>query len=245
MPFVSASHASAFRYHHIFLKSILDFHQLGRNRAGSAQALAGSVRHLRDMQSVAGPGQSRVAHIADGSDIGVRAAAAEAASNANLANPWSAPSGAEGTIGNSSHVLTLSAENLSRVIGQQDAADRLRAAAEWVDARADTPCSDDLPMVASAAAGRRESFADDDLPLVQPPPHMLQPVLPPRMDGRPAAAHVMQVRPLPNYVVNVKHRPRWDADGRRYVDSPSIGSKRPASNSMGSSASNAIVIDDD
>ena len=105
------------------------------------------------MQSVAGPGQSRVAHIADGSDIGVRAAAAEAASNAN---PWSAPSGAEGIIGNSSHVLTLSAENLSRVIGQQDAADRLRAAAEWVDARADTPCSDDLPMVASAAAGRRE-----------------------------------------------------------------------------------------
>lgn len=147
---------------------------------------------------------------------------------------------------------------LSRAIGQQDAADRLRAAAEWLDARSDTPCSDDLPMVVAPSSGRRDSLADDDMPLVPPPQHVLAP-WPSAVETRPAAARAAQgfvdprqanggsSLPAASRVVDYRHEQqrKADLDARRPVGQPSIGQKRPAPNSLGSSASNAIVIDDD
>jgi hypothetical protein len=145
---------------------------------------------------------------------------------------------------------------LSRVIGQQDAADRLRAAADWLDARSDTPCSDDLPMAAAPSSGRRDSITDDDMPLVLPPQHLLAPGLLSSVDVRSALAYAAQGFPrqvggssgVPVVASAFEHRhetQRVSGDVRRHVGQTSIGQKRPAPNSMGSSASNAIVIDDD
>lgn len=157
-----------------------------------------------------------------------------------------------------SAAISNPALQLSRVIGQQDAADRLRAAAEWLDARSDTPCSDDLPAVIAALSGGRDSIGEDDMPLVLPPQHLMAPGQPSHfVDNRPAVTRAVQ-EPIPRQVGGggvpavsrvVENRPehqlRTASDARRQVSQPSIGQKRPAPNSLGSSASNAIVIDDD
>jgi hypothetical protein len=241
LTFGDTSHSSAISYHQIFLKSIIDFHQLGRKAVAEKTVAAHApCATFKEPLSVCGQVQHSVVNVANGGDgdPGQHAAAAEAADRVICSDAHARPLSAASS--NASNALTLSAENLSRVIGQQVAEVRLRAAAEWVDARADSPWNDDFSIAASAEAGRRDSFADDDMPLVQPPPHLLQARLPPAIDSRPTTAHL---RPLPAHI-NSMDRRRWDPDTRRFVDAPSIGSKRPAS-ALGSSASNAIVIDDD
>jgi hypothetical protein len=126
---------------------------------------------------------------------------------------------------------------LSRAIGEQDAANRMRAAAEWLDARSDPLGGDEM-----------DSVADDDLPLVQQPQHLVAPELPLSYQRLPAPY---------NHTTSVSRQVGGGSSGanvqqvaanmgnRQHIAQPSIGQKRPAPNSIGSSASNAIVIDDD
>jgi hypothetical protein len=143
---------------------------------------------------------------------------------------------------------------LSRAIGEQDAANRMRAAAEWLDARSDPLGGDDL-ILQMSSTDKRGSINDDDLPLVQQPQHLVAAELPLRMDIRPPApynqtTHATQGRSTSrqpgggNGGVDV-HQVAANMGNRQRVAQPSIGQKRPAPNSIGSSASNAIVIDDD
>jgi hypothetical protein len=222
----------------------LDYHQLGRNRHSVlAQAASQTTTQPRN-----------ASHFAFG--LVERATAAmPAAENPNRSDVTALQSTSDAA----SAAIINPALQLSRAIGQQDAADRLRAAAEWLDARSDTPCSDDLPAVFTALSGGRDSIGDDDMPLVLPPQHLMAPGRPSNfVDNRPAVTRAVQ-EPVPRQVGGgsglpavsrvVENRPelllRTTSDARRQVGQPSIGQKRPAPNSLGSSASNAIVIDDD
>jgi hypothetical protein len=233
------SQLTVFRYHHIFLKTILDYHQLGRNRhALSVQALSQSTTQPRNVEQLANEFDTAAKFAGSLNESDVHARSSAAASG--LSN------------GPSLH--------LSRVIGEQDAADRLRAAAAWIDARPEWPCGDDLPL-ATSASGRRHSIAEDedDVPLVQVPQHLLAAGVPSRPESMPAVAQAMQGRAAFNEVVgssggalvsNVSEsshqkQHRTNVQGGRHADRPSVGQKRPAPDSLGSSASNAILIDDD
>ena len=206
--FRSAPHHHLFRYHHIFLKSVIDYHQLGRNRP------------LVSSQAVTQPRNAPVS----ASDAASHTASIEHAAHVTQshahARPSSAPSGSNG----------YSSLLLSRAIGEQDAAVRLRAAAEWLDASSGATSFYDLPA---------EVITEDDLPLVQPPQHLLPSGAPHAMDSRPPAA---QGRFSSKDMGALSHA---NMENRRQVSQPSIGQKRPAPNAIGSSASNAIVIDDD
>ena len=226
-----------FRYHHIFLKTILDYHQLGRNRhALSVQALSQSTTQPRNVEQLANEFDTAAKFAGSLNESDVHARSSAAASG--LSNRPSL--------------------HLSRVIGEQDAADRLIAAAAWIDARSESPCDDDLPLVTSVS-GRRDSIAEDDMPLVQAPQHLVAAGVPSRPESMPAVAQAMQGRAAFNEVVgssggalvsNVSEsshqkQHRTNVQGGRHADRPSVGQKRPALDSLGSSASNAILIDDD
>jgi hypothetical protein len=231
------SQLMVFRYHHIFLKTILDYHQLGRNRhALSVQALSQSTTQPRNVEQSANEFET----------------AAKFAGNLNESDVHARSSTAPSGLSNRPSL------HLSRVIGEQDAADRLIAAAAWIDARSESPCDDDLPLVTSVS-GRRDSIAEDDMPLVQAPQHLVAAGVPSRPESMPAVAQAMQGRAAFNEVVgssggalvsnvaesSYQKQHRTNVQGGRHADRPSVGQKRPAPDSLGSSASNAIVIDDD
>jgi hypothetical protein len=179
--------------------------------------------------------QHRNAHIANGLDVAVHADAVQVVGSRIQSHAHASASPHPSSSHGYSSLL------LSRAIGEQDAADRLRAAAEWLDTPSHMLCSVD--DVGPASSSRRSSLTDDDLPMVQPPQFFhsaapdLRDHLPRSSDSRPPLSFPTPRLPTSSQAANV--------ESRRHTVQPSIGQKRPAVNSTGSSASNAIVIDDD
>ncbi len=176
------------------------------------------------------------AHISNGVDVAVHADAVQVVDSRIQSHAHTSASPHPSSCHSFSSLL------LSRAIGEQDAADRLRAAAEWLDTPSHLMCSVD--DVGPATSSRRSSLTDDDLPMVVQPPQFFRSVVPdlrdhlPRsLDSRPPVSYPTPRLPTLSQAAGV--------ESRRHSGQPSIGQKRPAVNSIGSSASNAIIIDDD